>query len=244
MNMWKLALPVSLLAVGTAFAVGVAPSCAGTFDGTYGFIGGSTSATETGDALSPNRVNFGSFSANGVAVDSSTNASSSAYQSTGWTTNPTTPDSNGYFQFVVTPELGSIMSIEKVTFTASSSTYNAPRNWNLRAFLGAPAVDTAYDSTSAIPLGASTTSSYFTNQTTITSKFLQNISEQVTFRLYGYNPNLDGGPSGIFALYKVTVEGTADPAPVPVPTPAAIPAIIGFGVGLWRKRKQQGAEVT
>jgi hypothetical protein len=68
---------------------------------------------------------------------------------------------------------------------------------------------------------------------------LQNISQQVTFRLYGYNP--DGNDrSGYFSVDGVKVKGTT----TAVPTPAAIPAIIAFGAGLWGKRKQQNTEVA
>jgi hypothetical protein len=238
MTMWKLALPVSLLAVGTV--VGAAPSYAGTFSGVYSFDDGSVAATKTFVPVNPDTVNFGAFSkGTGVAVDPVITRGSSAYQATGWTSpDNTNPDSNKYFQFVVAPVAGNIMSITEVSFLRLS-TDSGPRNWILRAFLGDPA---AYDSASAIDLATSAiTTGSSTSQNTITSPFqsptaFQSVS-QVTFRLYAYNA-LDS--TGFFGVDNVKVEGTASP----VPTPAAIPAIIGFGASLWRKRKQEGAAVA
>jgi hypothetical protein len=233
--MWKLATKVSLLAVGTVLAVGVAPSYAGTFSGVYSFDNASVAATETLVPVNPDTVNFGSFGApTGVTgflatVQDNTGTTNDNFRGQGWTS---AFDAARYFSFSVTPTAtNKIVDVTSFGFKSTrADATGAPTTWRLDARQGTSGLFTTVFTSSVGALSGTTTQ---TITQALNNAVLQNVSSltALQFRLYGYGGNGTGNNSR-WTVDDVTLSGTA------IPTPAAIPAIIAFGAGLWRKRKQ------
>jgi hypothetical protein len=259
LNVMPKALAGTLATAAAVVAVGAMamPSLAGTFSGTYGF--GANSAAPTNNVTSSSivpagTVTFGAFS-NGSGVPGANvpgvGNPERSYQAAGWgaytgaTKTSNAQQDTDYFQFSVAPTPTNNLTIKTISFDAINA-LGGPVAWNLRAFLGAPAANAAFGT--GIDLGSgSITGSWVNNSVNITSVLLQNVSQQVTFRLYGsgatgvplpFGLGQTSGILGTFGVDNVKVDGTA------IPTPAAIPAIIAFGAGLWRKRKQQDEVVA
>jgi hypothetical protein len=251
---------------GTAATVGAAvvvvgatasQSLAGSFTGTYTFDGPSqtpaiaaTAATETQTGMPASVVDFGAFSAgSGLTAGSGVGTGGNpgnAYTKAGWTTSTTTPDNTDYFQFSLSaPSVGAgaandaITKITSITFDTARNN-NGPQNWALSAFLGAtPGAALAYTAGNSVITGGTVGTSFSTQtiNNSINAAFLTALNsaisgttvKQITFRLYGYGATNNGGT---FSVDNVRVAGDA------IPTPAAVPALIAFGAGLWRKRRQ------
>jgi hypothetical protein len=243
MNMWKLALPASLLAVGTVLTVGVAPSYAGTFSGTYGFGPNTTNATETLVPVNPDTVNFGAFGGATVTAGFSTDLLGTRYAGTGWGTGSVI-DTNTYFSFSVNPTLNNqVVSLTNFSFSSFSRSGNVnggkgPKQWQLSYSTNGGT------SFTAVANGVLNTPSSSAEQITASLVAVPalNTALPILFRLYGFGAvnGLNNNNNNFWSVDDVTLSGTASP----VPTPAAIPAIIGFGVSLWRKRKQEDAVVA
>jgi hypothetical protein len=214
----KLIGQFSLLSATTIAVVvsGTKSSYAGTFTGTYSFNDGSTAATVTGDPIS-----FSSFASNGVlggAVDLP-GTNNDRYAGTGWATSDS-PAANKYFEFTVNP---AGLPTTFTDFGFNSQRYgNGPRQWQLQASIGGGSF---FSVASGNLSGNQSVSQNFGSQ-------LSGVTQQVVFRLYGYNARRTFGLWDVDDFY---MSGTK------VPTPAALPALVGFGVGLWRKRKEQTA---
>jgi hypothetical protein len=223
MKMWKLVMPVSLLAVGTVMG-SAAPSYAGAFGGTYSFTSNAVSVTtETGDASSPNRVDFSSFGGDGTAVGSN-------FDGTSWS-------DTKFFSFSAIPTAGNnITSLTGFSFKSTSdSTVNngsGPNAWKL--FYSGNGGSTFSEWVGGnLTRGAEETIPLTSTTLTLT----RNIP--ILFRLYGLGSVGAGNNNGkAWTVDDVELRGTAEA----IPTPAAIPAMVGFGLGLWRKRKK--AEVA
>jgi hypothetical protein len=215
----KLIGQFSLLSATTVVVVagGASSSYAGTFKGTYSFTNGSTAATVTGDPIL-----FSSFASSGVAgsVLDLPGTNNDGYLGAGWSTSPN--PSNTYFEFTVNP------AGLPATFTdfgfKSQRVARGPRRWQLQASVGGGAF---------VNLASGNLSGNASVNQSLGSQ-LSGVTQQVVFRLYGFN----APGNGLLNLWNVDdfyVSGTK------VPTPAALPALLGFGMGLWRKRKEQTA---
>jgi hypothetical protein len=205
----------SLVAVGGVSLVGLAavPSYAGSFTGTYSFTNGSTAATTSGSPIS-----FGNFSQNGILGTTVNLARTANDRYIGFDlTQNSTPDLTEYFQFSVNPFASSPTTFNSFGF--NSRRIGGPTQWLLQASVGGGAF-------------SNVGSGDFTNQTTSVAG-LSAVTQQVVFRLYGYGAS---SPLNSWSVDDVVLSGITA-----VPTPAALPAMVGFGLGLWRKRKEQTA---
>ncbi len=253
MTMWKLATQVSLLALGTVLVAGVAPSYAGTFSGTYGFDNASLAATEGGVALPTpgGALSFGNFGSNNVSgiASNPTNTVNDFYRGQGFGANF---NANNYFSFSDAPTTSNkIVDITNFGFKSVRASDTAPTTWRLDARLGNSGGFTNIFTSAVGALSGVATSAGLTNLTSgtatlaslnqqtisqsINNALLKNVTGEIQFRLYGYGGSNGGGNTTRWYVDDVALNGDA------IPTPAAIPAMIAFGAGLWRKRKQEGA---
>jgi hypothetical protein len=144
-----------------------------------------------------------------------------AYAATGWTT------STNYFSFLLTPGSNPV-SLTSIAFDAQSSG-SGPSIVRLTSSLD--------NYVSAID-GSSGNGSFASNTLNLGSTFA-NLTAPVTFRLSGVGPSASGGAlgsGGTLRVDNVTVNGDFV---TPVPTPALLPALLGFGASIVRKRKQE-----
>jgi hypothetical protein len=265
MNMWKLALPVSLLAVGMVMGA-AAPSYAGVFGGTYGFNSGNISATESGDAIAPlNIVNFSNLSAgNGLSNPGVTgnnaglNGNGRGYSASGWNQTGTANAvfANDYLEFGITAPTSGSITVNSFSFDyLRGRSVDSPTTWFLRAQIPSVNSGSFFDVLSNGSLTGNNTwqqvnSALSANITGAALSNLSGVTQAITFRLYAFggNSSIDGLDLGPLMngnnLGPLTVDNLRVGGTTPVPTPAAIPAIIAFGAGLWRKRKQQDTEVA
>jgi hypothetical protein len=253
LNVMPKALATAIVALGAM----ATPSLAGTFSGTYGFGTNTTNiftspdanatlaATESQTGMPANVIDFavaskGSGVANVPLVGTTGTVSGvgnpgRALVASGWgdyaafglkTGENTTTD---YFQFSINaPSAGNaITKITNVSFDAVRL-LGGPTAWNLKADIGGAITDLGTGSIGTGLNGANWGSN------AITAAFLSalptNITQAITFRLYASGATNIAGTLGVD---NFKVDGTA------IPTPAAIPAMIAFGAGLWRKRKQE-----
>jgi hypothetical protein len=227
MQVNRLFVKSSLAVAGAAAIVCLsAPeSQAATFVGRYSFTNGSRRATVTGRP-----VVFGQFAAAGVSgTPIEASIFSGRFRGSNWTRNAT-PNLGQYFEFSANP-LGNLTTYNRFGFNSRSfsgffGTGLGPRNWLLQAKVGSGSffnvLSGALGPVNAVNQGFSNAS-------------LTNVTQQVVFRLYGFNAPVS---ANTWIVDDVFVSGISA-----IPTPAALPAILGFGAQLWRKRKQQEAEV-
>jgi hypothetical protein len=215
MQMVSLISRFSLVAVGGVSLIGMvaAPSYAGSFTGTYSFTNGSTAATTSGSPIS-----FGNFSSNSVVGTTVNLPGTDNDRYIGLNlAQSNTPDLTEYFQFSVNPFASSPTTFNSFGF--NSRRIGGPTQWLLQASVGGGAF-------------SNVGSGGFPNQITSVTG-LSNVTQQVVFRLYGYGST---SPLNSWSIDDVVLSGLTA-----VPTPAALPAMVGFGLGLWRKRKEQTA---
>jgi hypothetical protein len=217
----------SLAIAGAVTAIGLAAdvSQASSFVGRYSFTNGSTSGAVTGRP-----VVFSRFTSNGVHGTPLDVAGTAHDRFIGsrWTTGSSKNPSQ-YFQFAANP-LGNRTTFNSFGFNSWS--YGSlrkglgPRHWMLKASL-----DGGRNFFEVLSGGLGV-------QDTINRRFhnsrLTNVTQQVVFRLYGFNAPTS---HNFWNVDDVHLGGISA-----IPTPAALPAILGFGMQLWRKRKLQAAE--
>jgi hypothetical protein len=204
---------VSLISVATIAVVTTSASSgyAGSFTGTYTFTG-NDAATVAGSPIT-----FTNFTSSGV---SGARNASNRYAGSDWNRNFTS--GSKYFEFSATPFGGSPTTFESFSFNSSRS-FLGPTQWILEAKVGSGSFSTVA-SGSLIPSG---------NISPVAlGSSLTNVNQQVVFRLYGY------GARGFSGFNLWSVDDVFFAGKTGIPTPAALPAILGFGAQLWRKRKE------
>jgi hypothetical protein len=202
-----------------------------TFENSAGAFITNSETTVTG-------INLSAFS-NSDGVTLSSNAGSGnpglAYQSNGWTRKNSTADTD-FLSFTVSPMANMKFTISKLLFDSkrgagsgnSGAANSGPTLWALRSSIDqfAGTLDTG-------SLGNTNSWRSITVDVTAISDRIQ----PVVFRLYGYDSNAVNLANNFWSVDNVSIDGTVSPAASAVPTPAAIPAIVAFGVSLWRKRR-------
>jgi hypothetical protein len=189
--------------------------------GKYTFEGEST--------LAPSSVNsaieVSTFANSGAGTFVQGNLGSlNSYSASGWNSNSLS-SLQSFFQFQVTPKAANVLTLAQILFDQRRSG-TGPKSWILRSSLDGFRTNLV---NSATPVA----DKWNTEIVTLPSQF-ENLTKAVTFRLYGY----DAEKTGTWRLDNVSIDGTVTPTTgTAVPTPAAIPAIVGFGVSLWRKRR-------
>jgi hypothetical protein len=206
---------IGLMAL-SATATVAAPLGKYTFEGTAPLAASSVSeAVELSD--------FSRGSGVGIFVEGN-NGVGNGYSANGWNSNSST-SLQRFFQFQVRPKAANVVTLAQIMFDQRRSE-TGPKNWILRSSLDGFGANLVYGGT---PLA----DKWRTETVMLPSQF-ENLTQAVTFRLYGSEAT---GATGTWRLDNVSIDGAARPAASAVPTPAAIPAIVGFGVSLWRKRR-------
>jgi hypothetical protein len=231
---WNLATKAVTLGISSALTIGIAPSYAGNFTGNYGFGTLIPPATTTTANVTPGEpVTFSSFVGDGIVNGNSTGRtgpSDSGYFGTGWTS---AFDPNKYFRFNVAAASGTQMNITGFQFDsrrlAGLVGSAAPRQWALRSSLDNFSTNLLSGVLSAT--GNLPNSGW---ETITQGLALNNVTGTVFFRLYGFDA---ANAAGTWQVDNVILSGVT----TAVPTPAIAPAMVGFGIGLWRKRKQRSA---
>jgi hypothetical protein len=225
MQIVRLMTKFSLVAVGAGTLVGIVAtsSLAGSFTGTYSFEG-SPAATTSG---SP--IGFSDFSSVGVkgGVNNITGVENNRYVGSLFTENNAPDLGNEYFEFSVNPLGNSPTTFNNFSFNSHRrfdtvfGVVNGPTLWQLQASIGG---GNFFEVKSGQLAGTAQDVSESVSS-------LNNVTQQVIFRLYGY-----GAPSplNVWTIDDVVLSGITA-----VPTPAVLPAIVGFGLSMWRKRKPQ-----
>jgi hypothetical protein len=211
---------IGLMALSATAGV-AAPLGKYTFENSAGAFITNSQTTATG-------INLSAFS-NSDGVTLSSNAGSGnpglAYQSNNWTRKDS-PASTDFLTFTVSPMANTKFSFDSKRGAGSGN--SGPKLWALLSSING--FQTALGTGS---LGDTNSwQSIQVNLTTISDQI-----QPVVFRLYGYNSNAVDLTTNFWSVDNVSIEGTVSPAASAVPTPAAIPAIVGFGVSLWRKRR-------
>jgi hypothetical protein len=143
-----------------------------------------------------------------------------------WTTD-VSPDPNDFFSFTATVASGYQLSLNtlalqlyRVGLPVVGS--GAPRNWEVGASVNGGAI-TSLDSGALTGVNTA-------NNINVNLASLGTVTSPVQFFIYGFRAN---NGAGILGADNVQLDGTVNS----VPTPAMLPAMIGFGVGILRKRK-------
>ncbi len=185
----------------------------------------------TGGTLAPSTtapgVTLSNFSYSGSATPTFSTGNPStgdAYSASAWTT------ATNFFSFVLTPGADPV-SLTSILVDAQSSG-TGPATVNLRSSLDGFA--------SVIASGTSGNGSFAPTNTFNLNSAFSNLTNSVTFRIVGVGPtSANGGAlasTGTLRVDNVTINGDVATA---VPTPALLPALIGFGASIVRKRKQE-----
>ena len=190
----------------------------------YNFDAGTTSATA---GLVPSTVDSNvtsnTFSGVGAIPNTGGGVTNTNYASgnpntglainfQGWPTGAVDP--GDYYTFTITPKAGIRMNIDNITLDERSSS-TGPRNMVIRSNNN----DINYNTNiggpftlSPVQNGTNPPNNGFSTYTTGTlGSSFTNLTQAVTFRIYGYNA---GGTGGTMRLDNVTVNGTAVPEPL------------------------------
>jgi hypothetical protein len=145
-------------------------------------------------------------------------------------TSPTAADAvvnNQYFQFTVSAETGFELDLVSLTFDATRGGSSTPRGWVVRSSLDNFATDIA---AADVPTQNPTLTSFNVDLTAI---MFQDITSQVTFRIYGYAPT-----SGVGIFYdNIELHGAFEVAGSGIPEPASLGLMICGGVVLLRRAR-------
>ncbi|MBD2330109.1 PTPA-CTERM sorting domain-containing protein [Alkalinema sp. FACHB-956] len=136
------------------------------------------------------------------------------------------PNADDYFKFSIAADPGYTFNLTALNFVAQPNGNAAPTTIQIRSSLDNFA-STLFDGA----LGPKNEWTPFNIPLA-----LQNLTA-ITFRFYPYGENTNNGAKNL-DIDNVGVQGEA------IPTPALLPGMIGLGMGLLRKRKQQGEEVA
>jgi hypothetical protein len=155
-----------------------------------------------------------------------------AYQTNGWTRSNGPALTQDFLTFTVQPINNVRFTIAQILFDSkrgAGTGSSGPRLWALRS-----SIDNFVNNLDAGSLGA--TSNWQPIVASLVGMPYQ--TGPVIFRLYGYDSNNTTLTDNVWAVDNVSIDGTVTPTTgAAVPTPAAIPAIVGFGISLWRKRR-------
>lgn len=194
------------------------------------------------------QLTFGSFAANGLGANP---RSSSLFTFSGWTT-AAEPDSGKYFETTLTPEPGSQVTFDTITFGVRRSG-TGPRDYVVRSSLDNFAVNLPAGISPDNPeLQASENVFHFVNDNSATQPANVDgstvslgtefgpVADPVTFRIYAYGAEQSGGT---FGVDDVSISGAISP----VPEPEEYAAIFAGSLGVfawWRRRKNQPVVVA
>lgn len=186
-------------------------------------------------------LTFSNFTATGLTAVTggavpgfSTGVAGSAINYSNWATGAIDPNSK-YYSFTVTPSSGTQISLNSLVFAAQRST-QGPQTIEIRSSVDNYAASLTF--TAPIPPGtAAIANPSFTSYTvSLASPSLQNLTSDVTFRIYGYNT---GATGGTLRLDNVVLDGTMQPVAVPFGfTPIWGLAANGVVFGLRKLRKR------
>jgi hypothetical protein len=258
MKTLRLIQQVGFLVGGTTAAlVGTARMAeAGTFVGAYQFDDYSLTADVAAMAGvdAPALSNFGyqkTDSQNGTgdpifsdgSREGAVGASDRGYQANRWNGN-TADNLRNFFQFGLTPQSGTRMSLTQMFFNHMRRSESGPSTWELRSSLDGYGAAIASGSIAYLAAeGDSWLSPPYLSTIDFGAQFTD-LSDPIMFRLYAYGSSQW---NSVWRVDNVELEGTvssqfqtsgAGGNPLtPVPTPAALPALVGFGWGLWRQRR-------
>jgi hypothetical protein len=217
----SLGLSISL----SATASSAAPLGKYTFENSAGAFTDSGTVTAPGMSLSA----FGNGSGV-VGLGGSSGNPGLAYQSNGWT-NLTETARRDFLTFTVQPINDARFIINQILFDSkrgAGTETSGPQSWALRS-----SIDNFMDELDSGSLGS--TNTWQPIAANIVGMPTQ--VRSVVFRLYGYGGNGSATRNNFWSVDNVSINGSVSRDASAVPTPAAIPAIVGFGVSLWRKRR-------
>lgn len=213
------------------------------FTGIDQFEGDSPNATVTGNEINFTPWQAGSGIKTGFASGQhvSGNPVGKAFAGEYNWTQADTPDANDYFQFSLTPTRDNFLDITAIAFYAYR-TPDGPQNWQFKAQIGGQAPIILKQGNHLKP----EVWEAFEIEPTAA---LSNLTETVTFSLYGYQAKDNRGRwridnlavSGAVNLITTPKNpGSATPVPEPdaVPTPMLLPALLGLGLKLRQRLAQ------
>ena len=134
-----------------------------------------------------------------------------------------------YFQFSAVAEEGFELDLLSLTFDATRGGSSTPRGWVLRSSLDNFAADIA---SAELPTQNPTLTHFNVD---LTAAAFQDVTSQITFRLYGYAPT-----AGVGAFYdNIELHGLVEAAPVPEPSAtAALLAVVAGAAARVRRPKR------
>lgn len=209
------------------------------FSGIYQFAGDSPNPTITGNGISFTPWQAGS----GIKTNYVAGKPDRAFAGSGNWTTTSTPDANDYFQFSIAPTADYFFEITAIRFDGDRSA-TGPKNWQLNAQVGSQAPIVLRQG-----INSDSTWNSFTIEPTAA---LSNLTQAVTFTLYGYGAT---GNAGTWRIDNFSVAGEASvitapqdpgsntqvPEPDAVPIPLLLPALLGFGLKLRQRLGQATA---
>jgi hypothetical protein len=191
----------------------------------YTAPGGSFTPTTIGNNVLAGNLN--DFGSSGDLQPGVGMADTVFLQQNGLATDPSQAVANNqFFQFNIAPDAGMELDMSSITFDAARGGASTPRGWVVRSSLDGFASDIGTD---VVPSQNPNLTAFGIDLSGLS--LFQNVTSQVTFRIYGYAPT-----TGVGMFYdNIAVHGSVQA----VPEPGTL-AVLGIGalVALRRRRRQ------
>lgn len=225
------------LLTGIGCTLAITPAQAASLTGKYSFDNGTPTATVTTD--NPSDISFSDWSfGSGLEPYRGSNFTNSgnpdgAVLNKSWTPPEAPTPNDNYYQFSLAPTASRSVTITDISFDAQRSS-KGPLEWRLDATIGNSAAI-------IIGTGNHNASAKFEEFSIAGVTELENVTDLITFRLFGLGAETDGGTWRIDNFQLGGTIASAAAAQVPeansVPTPALLPAIGAMAFKLRKRLK-------